>query len=59
MPDSNKWVLTVGIDTLTLADQVLWGEIMAASALAIVPPLLFVVFLQKYFLQGFRVTGMN
>ncbi len=59
MPDSEKWVLTVGIDTLTLADQVLWGEIMAASVLAIVPPILFVVMLQKYFLQGFRVTGMN
>jgi len=59
MPDSDKWVLTVGIDTLTLADQVLWGEIMAASVLAIVPPILFVFFLQKYFLRGFRVTGMN
>lgn len=59
MPDSEKWVLTVGIDTLTLADQVLWGEIMAASVLAIVPPLLFVFFLQKYFLRGFQVSGMN
>lgn len=59
MPDSEKWVLTVGIDTLTLADQVLWGEIMAASVLAIIPPLLFVFFLQKYFLRGFQVSGMN
>lgn len=58
MPSSDKWVLTVGIDTLTLADQVFWGEIMAASVLAMIPPIIFVFLLQKYLLQGFRAGGL-
>lgn len=57
VPDSSRWVLTVGLHSFIEGDLVNWGEIMAGSALAVVPAFLFVYFLQKYLLRGFRTIG--
>lgn len=59
MPETNKWVLTVGIDSFVQQNQVLWGHIMAASTLMLIPSFLFIFFLQKYLLRGFRAGGVG
>lgn len=57
--DSSKWVLTLGLFSLTAQNQVFWGQIMAASALTIIPSFLFVYFLQSYLLRGFRAGDVG
>lgn len=57
MSDAAKWPLTVGLDTLIRQNSVMWGQIMAASTIMIIPPLLFIFFLQKSLLRGFRVAN--
>lgn len=57
--DLSKWPLTIGIEAFTLQNQVMWGQVMAAVSLAVIPAFLFVYFLQKYLLQGFRVGGIG
>lgn len=57
--ESSKWVLTIGLFSLTIQSQILWGKLMAASALALIPSFLFVFFLQDYLLQGFRAGDIG
>lgn len=59
MVSEQKWVLTIGVFTFTQQNAVLWGEIMAASAMMLIPSILFVYFLQKYLLRGFRIGGVG
>lgn len=54
--DSSKWVLTLGLHSFTQQESVLWGQIMAASTLLVLPTFFFVYYLQKYILQGFRAS---
>jgi len=56
LSDSSKYVLTLGLYSFTQSETVNWGQIMAASTLMVLPTFLFVYYLQKYILQGFR-TG--
>lgn len=48
--------LTVGINQFRVFTRIEWGQIMAASALTIIPAFIFVYWLQKYMLKGFAVT---
>lgn len=59
LTDSSQWVLTVGTASFLQAERVLWGEIMAASVMIIIPAFIFVYFLQKYLLQGFRAGSVG
>lgn len=59
MKDVARWPLTVGIYSFTQQNRILWGEVMAASALTILPGFIFVYFLQKYLLRGFRAGGIG
>lgn len=59
MVTETKWPLTIGIHSLTQQQTVYWGQIMAASALVILPAFVFVYFLQKYLLRGFRAGGIG
>ena len=56
LTSSDKWVLTLGLYSFTQAESILWGQIMAASALLVLPTVLFVYYLQKYILRGFQAT---
>ena len=58
MSETSKWPLTVGIFTLSEGQRVFWGQIMAASTMIVLPAFVFVVFLRKYLLEGFRTTGV-
>jgi multiple sugar transport system permease protein len=59
MVTETKWPLTIGIHSLTQQQTVYWGQVMAASALVILPAFVFVYFLQKYLLRGFRAGGIG
>ncbi|MFC6989703.1 carbohydrate ABC transporter permease [Haloplanus sp. GCM10025708] len=59
MVSSDKWVLTIGLYSFTVQNSILWGQLMAASAMTIIPSFLFVFFLQKYLLRGFRAGGIG
>lgn len=54
-PNQEMWVLTVGLDALVQQKTVLWGQVMAANSLILIPSLLFIFFLQRYMLTGFRL----
>jgi multiple sugar transport system permease protein len=57
MPTSENWPLTVGIHMFTIQKQTLWGEVMAASVMMVIPAFIFVFSMQKYLLEGFEVGG--
>jgi len=59
MPDAEKWPLTVGVYSFVQQFDTNWGEVMAASALILIPSFIFVFFLQKYLLRGFRAGGIQ
>jgi multiple sugar transport system permease protein len=54
-PSENMWVLTVGLSSLVEQNQVLWGQMMAACSLILIPSFLFVFFLQEHMLRGLRM----
>ncbi|MFA1610825.1 carbohydrate ABC transporter permease [Halobellus rubicundus] len=58
MSARNKWPLTVGLFTFSEGQRVFWGQIMAASTLIVIPAFIFVIFLRKYLLEGFRTTSI-
>lgn len=58
VPEITRWPLTVGLYSFTQQNQILWGQLMAASALAVIPALVFVYFLEKYLLKGFQTAGV-
>lgn len=59
MNKPEKWPLTVGVFTFMRQNSVEWGQIMAASSMIVLPAFLFVYFLQKYLLRGFRAGGIG
>lgn len=59
MIERSQWVLTIGVYSFTQGHQVFWGQLMAASALMLIPSFLFVMFLQKYILRGFRMGDVG
>lgn len=56
MIDNNQWVLTQGLFSFTQNNTVFWELLMAASTMTVLPPLVFVYFLQKHLLRGFRLS---
>jgi multiple sugar transport system permease protein len=57
MTDQNMRVLTVGLEDFMIQDDTLFGPLMTASFLAILPSFIFVYFLQKYLIRGFAAGG--
>ncbi|MCI9328281.1 MAG: carbohydrate ABC transporter permease [Ruminococcus sp.] len=47
-----KWTVTVGISSLMGEYTIIWGEVMAAAALSVLPIVLVFVFLEKYMVAG-------
>lgn len=59
MPSQENNVLTVGIETLIDVETILWGQMMGAVFIAIIPAFVFVFIFQKYMLRGFRAGGIG
>lgn len=47
-----KWTITVGISSLMGEYTIIWGEVMAAAAISILPIALVFIFLEKYMVAG-------
>lgn len=48
----DKWTITVGMSSLMGEHMIIWGEVMAAAAISIVPIALVFIFLEKYMVAG-------
>jgi multiple sugar transport system permease protein len=59
MVQDTDWVIVQGLFSFTRQATVLWEQLMAASFLTIIPAFIFVFFLQKYLLRGFRAGGVG
>lgn len=61
MSDVDLFPITVGLEQsfLTGGQNINWPLLMAGSSITVIPPLIFVYFLQKYFLQGFSAGGVE
>ena len=58
MTDLDMFVITTGIEASFFAGgQIDWGLVLAGCAVALIPPLLFVYFLQKYYVHGMSAGG--
>lgn len=58
MSNIEKFPITVGIErTFFAGGQIDWGLVLSASSVALIPPLLFVYFLEKYYIRGFSAGG--
>lgn len=58
MSELQKFPITVGIErTFFAGGQIDWGLVLAGSSIALIPPLLFVYFLEKYYIRGFSPGG--
>ncbi|WP_394743155.1 carbohydrate ABC transporter permease [Natronococcus roseus] len=58
MSDIDLYPITIGLESSFIPGQHTdWELLMAGASIAVIPPLLFVFFLQKYFLQGFSPGG--
>lgn len=57
MVDTQMWPLTIGLYSFTVQESILWGQLMAASVLTLLPPFLFIFVLQKYLITGFSTGG--
>lgn len=60
MTDLDMFVITTGIEASFFAGgQIRWGLVLAGSSVALIPPLVFVYFLQKYYIHGMAAGGMS
>jgi multiple sugar transport system permease protein len=59
LSDPSKYTLTVGIQSMMsrYSGITQWDEVMAASAISLIPILIIYIILNKYFMQGVRMDG--
>lgn len=59
MSDSSMYTLTVGSSLFLDRGTIGWGQTMAVSVVMSIPPLIVVIFLQQYLLQGFNIGELE
>ena len=57
--DSNKWVLQVAIADFIGRNDSPWNAIMAAGVIAVAPTILLFFILQKYLVEGVKMSGLK
>jgi ABC-type glycerol-3-phosphate transport system permease component len=57
--DERNKTIPIGLQGLLLDDMYLWGELMAMSVLASIPPILIYIFGQKWVVGGFVAGGVK
>jgi len=57
--DLNKQVIQVGISQFVSGWEVQWTLRMAASTVAVIPIIIFFLFVQKQFVEGISISGMK
>lgn len=59
LSDKLKGTLALGLAMFTSQHQTEWSLLMAATILMIIPMVLIFFFFQRYFIQGFTMSGMK
>ena len=57
--DPRNWMITVGITSYMGEHNIIWGEIMAAAAISILPIILVFVILSKYLISGMTAGAVK
>lgn len=57
--DTNMFTLSLGIQTFKGHNTMLWGPMMAASTMVLLPLIFLFFFAQKYFVQGIATSGLK
>ena len=57
--DYNKYTLQLGLAQFNSMKEINWGALMAASVLALLPPLIIFFFGQKKLVDGIKMTGIK
>ena len=55
----SRYTLPIGISQMIFGDVFLWGRIMAASVLTIIPTIFFFSFIQKFVVQGLTAGAVK
>jgi len=58
--DPVKYTIQLGLASFnSLSGEILWGPLMAASFIALVPIIAILLYAQKYFIEGVKMTGIK
>jgi multiple sugar transport system permease protein len=58
--DPAKYTIQLGLASFnSLSGEILWGPLMAASFVALVPILAILLYAQKYFIEGVKMSGIK
>lgn len=58
--DPAKYTIQLGLASFnSLTGEILWGPLMAASFIALVPILAILLYAQKYFVEGVKMSGIK
>jgi len=57
--ETSKRTLPVAIALFQTQHLTEWGQVFAASIVALIPVVLVFIFFQRYFIQGISTTGMK
>ncbi|NLD25935.1 MAG: carbohydrate ABC transporter permease [Acholeplasmataceae bacterium] len=58
--DTAKYTVQLGLASFSnMTGEVLWGPLMAASFMALIPIIALLLFAQKYFVEGVKMTGIK
>lgn len=59
LTDPDKWTISLGLSQFTTSYGFQWAQLMAASAIFIIPMVIFFFFMQKSFLEGISTSGIK
>lgn len=57
--DPTKWTISLGLSQFTTSYGFRWAQLMAASAIFIIPMVVFFFFMQKSFIEGINTSGIK
>jgi multiple sugar transport system permease protein len=56
----NQYTIQLGLASFNnMTGETLWGPLMAASFVALIPVILILLFAQRYFVEGIKMSGMK
>lgn len=59
LTNPEKWTISLGLSQFTTSYGFQWSQLMAASAIFIIPMLIFFFFMQKSFIEGISTSGLK
>lgn len=58
--DPDKYTIQLGLASFnSLSGEILWGPLMAASFIALIPIIAILLYAQKYFVEGVKMSGIK